>query len=581
MTAFQASLDLDLVGVPETPETGGIITSDGNPPAQGPAREPRGVVYTKGWVVDLILDLVGYKPSADLAMLRIVEPSAGEGAFLVPIVRRLLASLKHHGRELHDAKTSIQAYELDADTASHAIKLARQELVKHGATPQDAQQLAETWIKVGDYLLQSPKDQRADFIVGNPPYIRYDDVPGEALEAYQGMYRTMTGRVDIYVGFLEAALRQLVEGGVIGFICADRWMRSSYGAELRRLISSGFAVETVIEMHDAPAFENDVAAYPAVVVIRRSRQRQVLLASAGQTAGSLPADFGLADALASLAGGQIAAVPGFTAMTMSQWFTGTSPWPSLEPGKLAMLQQLEARFAPLEDKLTGTKLSIGIATGADRVFITTDPSVVEPDRLVPLAMTADTRSGTMQWSGHYLINPWAGRKALVDLAAYPKLEAYFQQRKKELTRRYIAERNPSDWYRTIDPMHHELTGRPKLYFPDMKLNSNPVLDLGETYPHHNLYYLTSTAWDLEVLGGLLLSRVAQLFIEAYCVRMRGGTLRFQAQYLRRIRVPDPEALSQVICDRLREAFRTRDVEAATSAAIEAYGVADLATVVSC
>ena len=41
-----------------------------------------------------------------------------------------------------------------------------------------------------------------------------------------------------------------------------------------------------------------------------------------------------------------------------------------------------------------------------------------------------------------------------------------------------------------------------------------------------------------MLGGLLLSDVANLFVGAYCVRMRGGCYRFQAQYLRRIRVPD-------------------------------------------
>ena len=115
----------------------------------------------------------------------------------------------------------------------------------------------------------------------------------------------------------------------------------------------------------------------------------------------------------------------------------------------------------------------------------------------------------------------------------------------------------------------------------MKLTSNPVLDRGETYPHHNLYYLTSKIWDLEVLGGLLLSRVAQLFIEAYCVRMRGGTLRFQAQYLRRIRVPDSYALPEPVSDQLRQAFRARDRGAATAAAIEAYGIADHANVLAC
>jgi hypothetical protein len=164
----------------------------------------------------------------------------------------------------------------------------------------------------------------------------------------------------------------------------------------------------------------------------------------------------------------------------------------------------------------------------------------------------------------------------VDLAAYPRLRAFLESRKGELERRHISRRRPADWYRTIDPVQYELIRRHKLYFPDMKLASNPVLDRGETYPHHNLYYLTSQGWDLEVLGGLLLSRVAQLFIEAYCVKMRGGTLRFQAQYLRRIRVPSPESLSDALSERLRQAFRSRDARAATEAAIEAYGITDLA-----
>ncbi|MGH9307612.1 MAG: hypothetical protein ACRD0I_12125, partial [Acidimicrobiales bacterium] len=63
----------------------------------GPPKS-RGVVYTKSWVVDLILDLAGYRPTADLAALYAVEPAAGEGAFLVPMIRRLLESIAIHGR---------------------------------------------------------------------------------------------------------------------------------------------------------------------------------------------------------------------------------------------------------------------------------------------------------------------------------------------------------------------------------------------------------------------------------------------------------------------------------------------------
>jgi hypothetical protein len=45
------------------------------------AAEPKGVVYTKPWVVDLILDLVGYRAEEDLAGVVALERAAGEGAY--------------------------------------------------------------------------------------------------------------------------------------------------------------------------------------------------------------------------------------------------------------------------------------------------------------------------------------------------------------------------------------------------------------------------------------------------------------------------------------------------------------------
>jgi hypothetical protein len=138
--------------------------------------------------------------------------------------------------------------------------------------------------------------------------------------------------------------------------------------------------------------------------------------------------------------------------------------------------------------------------------------------------------------------------------------------------RFVAQRSPASWYRTIDKVNAQIIDRPKLLLQDMKATIQPVLEPGGYYPHHNLYYVISEAWDMEVLGGLLLSRIAQAFIEAYCVRMRGGTLRFQAQYLKQIRVPAPDAIDPTVERRLRRAFRNRDTEAANTAAGQAYDI---------
>ena len=49
-----------------------------------------GVVYTKPWKVELVLDLAGTLPEKRLADLVALEPSAGDGAFLSAMVRRLV-----------------------------------------------------------------------------------------------------------------------------------------------------------------------------------------------------------------------------------------------------------------------------------------------------------------------------------------------------------------------------------------------------------------------------------------------------------------------------------------------------------
>ena len=58
----------------------------------GPVAESKGVVYTKSWVVDLLLDLAGYGDPTNLVDVLAIDPAAGEGAFLVAMARRLAAS---------------------------------------------------------------------------------------------------------------------------------------------------------------------------------------------------------------------------------------------------------------------------------------------------------------------------------------------------------------------------------------------------------------------------------------------------------------------------------------------------------
>jgi hypothetical protein len=335
-------------------------------------------------------------------------------------------------------------------------------------------------------------------------------------------------------------------------------------------------METVLTLHDVDAFEEQVSAYPAITVIRRAEQSAAVVANA---TGAF--DETVAPTFAKWAGGTGSkkSTKAVNAVRLPTWFDSDNSWPSGNPANLALLADLESRFPPLEDKATGTRVGIGVATGADSVYLTDNPKLVEPERLLKILTTSDTVSGTAKWSGTYMVNPWEDGK-LVSLDEYPKMKRYLEGKNGQVRRRHVAVKNPTRWYRTIDRVDPGLLKRDKLVIPDLKAYINPVLDRGDTYPHHSFYVITSDRWDLEVLGGLLLSDIAELFVGMYCVRMRGGCYRFQAQYLRRIRVPSAETISKADVARLKVAFAARDREAASRAARRIYGLDAATTVLS-
>lgn len=536
-----------------------------------------GEVFTREWVVELILDLAGYTAAEDLAEATAVEPSCGAGAFLVPMVRRLVASCRRSGVNITSARNAIAAFDLRSRNVELARKAVTEVLVQAGVMEGDAEALVAAWVNQGDFLDPGMKVPMGNWVLGNPPYIRPEDV-GPMMEQYRRSWSTMRGRSDIYVGFIERALRSLHPGGRLGFIVSDRWMRNAYGDGLRRLVADGYSVEAVVGMHDVDAFESRVAAYPAVVVVRKASQQTAVVAEAKRSF-----DRKSAERLSRWAGGtsRYKSTPAFEAHRLPGWFDGSGSWPTGSPRTLAMVAGLERHFPPLEDPATGTRVGIGVATGADDVFITDKEGLVEAERMLPLILGRHTTSGVLRWGQdrRWLVNPW-GRDGLVDLADWPRLAAHFEANADLLTARHTVRKlaappqggRPKNWYRTIDRVDVGLTGREKLLLPDIKASIHPVLDEGAGYPHHNLYWVASTGWDIELLGGLLLSEIANTFVATYSVRMANGCLRFMAAYLRRIRVPRPESIAAPERRALQEAFRYRDVERATGVATKVYGL---------
>ncbi len=521
--------------------------------------EARGAVFTRPEVVNFLLDLTGYHADRPLDLLRLLEPSIGQGDFLLPAIDRLLAAWQAgpNCRDTTVLQDALRGVELHQDTFAHTRSLVIDRLIQHDLRADQATLLADAWLIAGDFLL-AELPGRFHVVIGNPPYVRQERIPDALMAEYRARYHTIFDRADLYIPFLERSLLLLEERGQLGFICADRWMKNRYGGPLRALVARHFHLKAYVNMVNTPAFQSDVIAYPAITLIARERGTTTRVAHRPDVSSAALAELATLLTTEQLSPGvhSVRAVEGVVA--------GNEPWILEAPDQLALVRRLEALYPTLEE--AGCNVGIGVATGADKAFIGPYETLdVEEDRKLPLAMTADIASGAVCWQGLGVINPFKDDGSLVALDEYPRLRGYLEARRAIIARRHVAQKAPASWYRTIDRITPSIATRPKLLIPDIKGEAHIVYEPGKLYPHHNLYYIVSDTWDLRALRAVLRSGIARLFVATYSTRMRGGFLRFQAQYLRRIRVPQWEAVPIP----LREALITADVTDNIGAAHEA------------
>lgn len=522
--------------------------------------EHRGAVFTRREVVEFILDLAGYTADKPLHRARLLEPSMGHGDFLMPAVARLLES---HAREVgtsgnavEDLSDCILAVELHKESYEKTRVSLKAALKEYGFSATESRALCDRWLKQGDFLLH-PFDRQFTHVIGNPPYVRQELIPDVLMAEYRRRFQTIYDRADIYVPFIELSLSLLAPGGWLGFICADRWIKNRYGGPLRRFVAEGFHLQHFVDMVNTEAFLSDVIAYPAIIVIGRQEAGPTRIASRPAIDAS---------ELRSLAKAMTASKLGKdTRITEVLHATnGSEPWMFESSDQLNLIRRLEADYPTLES--AGCKVGIGVATGADQVFIAPfDKLDVELDRKLPIVMTRDILEGSVKWRGLGVVNPFGADGKLVALKDYPKLAAYLEQHGAAIKARHVSKKNPQRWYRTIDRIYPELTYVPKLLIPDIKGEAHVVYEAGELYPHHNLYFVTSSEWDLHALQAVLLSDITRMFISLYSTKMRGGYLRFQAQYLRRLRLPRWRDVPTTLRVKLIAAAQSRDPIACNAA----------------
>lgn len=183
-----------------------------------PGRKARGAFFTPPGLCDHITRWA-VRDAGDA----VLEPSCGDAEFLVSAARRL--------RDLGAADPDLIGVEVHPESASRAAARLRAE----GIAPR---------VDVGDFFARPP-DPRFDAVVGNPPYVRYQEFRGEpraaAREAALAAGVRLTALASSWAAFTVHAALFLRPAGRLALVLPAELLSVNYAADVRAFLMRRFA----------------------------------------------------------------------------------------------------------------------------------------------------------------------------------------------------------------------------------------------------------------------------------------------------------------------------------------------------
>jgi len=267
-------------------------------------RRKFGQFYTKVEVVDLINSFC-----VRTGKEKIMDPACGGGTFLVRAYarKRELNPARKHGELLSEL------FGVDVSNfATHltTTNLATRDLIDTENYPQIARNdffnihANKTFLILPSHVEMTGlgKEQHRDVtippldaVVGNPPYIRQEDIPkgkkkGNSgpeqgtKEYYQQLVlkesgAKLSGRSDIHCYFWPHATSFLSDNGYLCFLTSSQWLDVEYGFRLQEWILNNFEVVAIFESIDEPWFIG-ARVVTAVTILRRQQDEEKRMSNA-------------------------------------------------------------------------------------------------------------------------------------------------------------------------------------------------------------------------------------------------------------------------------------------------------------
>lgn len=214
-------------------------------------KKQSGQVFTPPYLVCDILDIAGYTGTPILHK-HIIDNSCGNGAFLCEIVQRYCTIFLQQSGDLQILKQELSTY-------IHGIELdpvAYQQCICNLNTLTLSFHLSDIeWdIRNADALTISCFDNKMDFVVGNPPYVRVHNLADTYLSVKQ-LHFTQGGMTDLYLAFYEIGFQMLRTGGKLCYITPSSWINSIAGWTMRKYIYEHKNLVKLVDLEHFQPFE--------------------------------------------------------------------------------------------------------------------------------------------------------------------------------------------------------------------------------------------------------------------------------------------------------------------------------------
>ncbi|KQS27984.1 class I SAM-dependent DNA methyltransferase [Dyadobacter sp. Leaf189] len=222
----------------------------------------QGQIYTSDWIVEKILDNIEFNNTKILGK-RILDPACGDGQFLVEIVKRIIGLSET--KDLKENLSYVHGWDIDPNAVSECKRK-----LDSICNPLN---LSVNWnlkvinsIEQLSYCKDKALEQKFDYIVGNPPYIRIQNLEQSSRSFIRENYDfCKKGNTDLYVAFFELALNLLSTDGIAAYITPNSYFSTITGLKLRETLVSKKSLIKISNYGSIQLFRN-ATTYSAITI---------------------------------------------------------------------------------------------------------------------------------------------------------------------------------------------------------------------------------------------------------------------------------------------------------------------------